>query len=85
LDVKFPKNSPNSPSKILALGDWSKSKRGQETLEQLSKNVKDSDALVFLGDMAYDLDNQHGQVGNEFLKFIKEVTSTVPFQVILMF
>ncbi len=45
------------------------------------KRIHSHDAVVFLGDQGYDLHNQQGKVGNDFLRFAKPVTSAIPFQV----
>jgi hypothetical protein len=39
------------------------------------------DALVFLGDQGYDMYQEDGKVGNEFLNFAKRITSNIPYQV----
>jgi len=81
LDIQFPKVTQNNVCKVIAFGDWCKSDNGGNTLKRLAEYAKDTDAVVFLGDMAYDLDTKDGEVGNDFLKFAQGVTSAIPFQV----
>jgi len=38
-----------------------------------------------LGDQAYDFQKEEGSVGNDYMKFIKSITSKVPFQVKIIF
>lgn len=81
-NIQFPKTRSNNISKLIVFGDWSKSIKGIETLNILKKKIQDNDVLLFLGDIAYDLNYLLGKVGNEFLSFAKEITSVIPFQVI---
>jgi len=39
------------------------------------------DAILFLGDQAYNFQDQEGRQGDGYLEFIKSVTSKIPFQV----
>ena len=45
------------------------------------KYLKNStyDAIVQLGDLGYDLNDDGGKVGNDFMTFISQVTSRIPF------
>jgi len=47
----------------------------------LQKYISDSDALLFLGDMSYDLSKENGEKGNDFFEFAMNVTSSIPFQI----
>lgn len=42
--------------------------------------INSTDSIAFLGDLAYDLNDENGQRGNNFLKFINNVTLNIPFQ-----
>ena len=79
--VQFPKKTDNNSSKIISFGDWSKAPSGETTYKSLLLNKKDTDAIVFLGDMSYDLYRDNGEVENTFLNWTQELTSSVPFQV----
>jgi hypothetical protein len=39
------------------------------------------DAIVMLGDQGYDMYEEEGKVGNDFMAFSKEITSKIPYQV----
>lgn len=77
--IKFPKSK--EATNILTFGDWSKTKAGENTKNFIKERLNKYDALVFLGDQGYDLHNHAGKVGNEYLEFVKPITSEVPFQV----
>jgi hypothetical protein len=77
--IQFPKHKPGE-TKILSVGDWDK-KNGQFTYDLLNKKIPYSDAIVFLGDMAYDINDFNGRIGNDFLKWAINITSSIPFQV----
>ena len=49
----------------------------------MEKTMKDTDALVLLGDQAYNFDKKQGKVGNDFMNFIKPITSSLPYQVFI--
>jgi hypothetical protein len=80
--ITFPKNS-KSLTKIATFGDWSRCEDGIEAYNFLSKNIlaKNYDALVTLGDYAYNLTTENGEVGNDFLQWISPITSYLPFMV----
>ena len=54
LDIQFPKVTQNNVCKVIAFGDWCKSDNGGNTLKRLAEYAKDTDAVVFLGDIAYE-------------------------------
>ena len=51
------------------------------TKELLTEYAPKIDAIVLLGDQAYDMNDEEGKVGNDFLTFAKSITSNVPYQV----
>lgn len=65
---------------VLAFGDWGECELGKSSLDLIRKYKNKTDAIIFLGDLAYDLNDENGQRGNNFMKFIANVTSTTPFQ-----
>lgn len=78
----FPKSPATSQStKLAVFGDWSKDDSGDLTYNYLVRNMdaKQYDSIVFLGDIAYDLESKSGDTGNDFLEFIKPITSNIPF------
>jgi len=81
-DIQFPKTTADNHSKIITFGDWSKTDKGIETYKLLMKNIVDTDAIVFVGDISYDLYKKNGEVGNDFLNFTQPFTSAIPFQMV---
>lgn len=78
--ILFPKSE--SITKIAAFGDWSICEDGKKTHKFLSDNYINYDALVMLGDLAYNLFTDAGKVGNDFLEFIAPITKKLPFQTV---
>jgi hypothetical protein len=76
--VQYPKSS--EVTNLLTFGDWGISKEGNFTKQYLNKNIQNYDAVLFLGDLAYDLDTNNGEVGNTFLTYAMPITSQIPFQ-----
>jgi hypothetical protein len=72
---KFPKGN-----KIVTFGDWSVTDDALITVNYLK--TKDYNAMLNLGDLAYDLHYKNGEVGNTFMEFIKPVTTNMPFMLI---
>ena len=54
---------------------------GDLSLHHLKKESKKIDAILFLGDIAYNLNFYKGRKGNDFLEFMRPVSSRVPFMV----
>jgi len=65
---------------ILAFGDWGECELGHESLNLMNNFINKTDSIIFLGDLAYDLNDENGQRGNNFMKFISNITVNVPFQ-----
>jgi len=82
-NIQFPKN-PNITN-VISFGDWSKTADGTFTKQYLESKLSSFDAIVFLGDQGYDMYQQEGKVGNEFLLFAKTITSSIPYQVLFKF
>lgn len=77
-EVEFPKEK--STTNILAFGDWGQCELGQESLNLMNNYINKTDSIIFLGDLAYDLNDENGQRGNNFMKFISNITWNVPLQ-----
>jgi hypothetical protein len=73
--MKFPKESESTT--IAAIGDWSECEEGKKSLDYLQNKTDKFDAVLLLGDMAYDLEN----TGNNFMTFIKPLTQKTPFMI----
>ncbi len=77
--IQFPKQS--NYTNIITYGDWSKCVDGTYNKNYIESKINTTDAIVYLGDQAYDMNEDDGQVGNDYLYFAKSVTSSIPFQV----
>ena len=66
---------------IIVLADWGGGSQGQYTKKTLQNQVKLNkfDAILHLGDLAYDLDSFDGLVGDSWLRMIEPLTSTLPY------
>lgn len=40
------------------------------------------DAILHVGDFAYDMHNQNGQVGDEFMRQVETIAAYVPYMVV---
>ena len=69
------------PTDIIILADWGGGSQGQYTKKTLQNQVKLNkfDAILHLGDLAYDLDSFDGLVGDSWLRMIEPLTSTLPY------
>jgi hypothetical protein len=80
----FPKNIDKNVTKLMAFGDWSICEYGNYSKAFIEKNLNTTDAVVYLGDLAYDLDTDNGEKGNTFLEYARNVSSKVPFMVLYL-
>ena len=64
-DIQFPRNKDST--NILSFGDLSNTSDVEYTRKFLEEKISGSDSLVFLGDQGYDLFEENGEVGNDFL------------------
>lgn len=62
-------------------GDMGTSKNGQATVPFLVKDAQVNviTAVLHIGDMAYDLDSDHGKVGDTFMSLIEPLAATTPY------
>lgn len=77
-DIMLPMTK--STTKVVAFGDWSISPEGEKTKQYVSSQSYDS--VLQLGDLAYDLHTENGDVGNKFMTWSTSVTQKMPFMVI---
>jgi alkaline phosphatase D len=77
-DIIFPHNKLQT--KVVAFGDWSISPEGDRTKEYVSQHSYD--AVIQLGDLAYDLHFENGDVGNRFMTWSTPVTEKMPFMAV---
>jgi hypothetical protein len=73
----------DSPVTLLVLGDLGAGPVGQDTrtLMGVEADVGQIDAVVHLGDIAYDLEGDFGRVGDDFLKKVQRIASRFPYMV----
>ena len=70
---------------FLVYGDWDISDDGQQTLGYLlntaTQNFSTLDAVLHIGDIAYDLESKGGSRGDEFMEAIQPITAVTPYMV----
>ena len=66
-----------SQVEFIVLGDWGTKANGQYTRHILSQQAKirNFDAVLHVGDMAYDLHDDEGKIGNTWLNMIEPVAA----------
>jgi len=79
----LPTSKPNedSPLQIAVVGDFGIHDTTAQTLPALQNEAfkKTIDAVLHIGDIAYDLDLKRGEVGDEFMEAIEPIASSVPY------
>uniref|UniRef100_A0A0N4ZK86 Purple acid phosphatase n=1 Tax=Parastrongyloides trichosuri TaxID=131310 RepID=A0A0N4ZK86_PARTI len=77
----FPSGS-NFSFNLCAFGDMDTEKN--YTLNSLIKSVKNNECniIIHVGDIAYDLHNNNGMVGDQFMREIESVAAYVPYMVV---
>jgi hypothetical protein len=78
-DFKFPKEK--NETNLLSFGDWSQGELGSLSKNYMKSFINKIDSILYLGDLAYNLEDDSGERGNSFLTFIKDISSLAPFQV----
>lgn len=79
---------PNSlslkPTKMLVVGDWGAQIWGLHTKIMLESHTKAEqiDFILHIGDIAYNLDFDDGQTGDDFFTMIEPLSSELPYMVI---
>lgn len=75
--------APYDTSKVelIVLGDWGTGELGQYTKHLLGQEskVRDFDAVLHVGDFAYDLDDNNGKVGDTWLRLVEEVAANYAY------
>ena len=70
-----------SPTEFIVLGDWGTGFNGQYTkhlLAQQSK-VRNFDAVLHVGDMAYNLNDLEGVIGDRWLNMVQDVAANFAY------
>ena len=68
---------------MAAFGDWGVGPRGHTTLNLLKAQFsnKEYQAIFHFGDIAYNLQNDDGKLGDDFLSEIESITKEIPYMV----
>ena len=76
-------NTTDSP-RLALFGDWGLGSRGRHTLELLELQAKegDLDGVLICGDLAYNMEDLDGVIGDKFFDEIQPVTAVLPTMVI---
>lgn len=66
---------------IIVLGDWGTGPNGQYTRHIINQEAKfrDFDAVLHVGDMAYDLDDNNGKVGDQWLRIVQPISANYAY------
>ena len=64
-------------------GDLGTGAIGADTVKMLKEKsiIGDHDAIFHIGDIAYDMDFEHGVVGNTFMNEIQSIGASFPYMV----
>lgn len=74
----------SKPTKMIVVGDWGAHIWGIYTKNMLETHIKteEIDWLVHLGDIAYNMEFDNGQIGDDFLTMIEPISAEIPYMVI---
>lgn len=66
---------------LIVLGDWGTGDLGKYTLNLLGEEAKlrDFDAVLHIGDIAYDLNDQEGEIGNIWLNMVEHIAGNYAY------
>lgn len=78
----LPANDPSSVPKIAIYGDLGNENGQSIPWLQSEVNKNNIDVIYHIGDIAYDLNDRSGKVGDEFMRRIEPIASQVPYQVV---
>lgn len=78
---RTPDNSDFRPTDMIVVADWGGGSEGQYTRDLLLKQMKlrRFDAILHAGDMAYDLDELDGLVGDSWLNMVEPISARLPY------
>jgi hypothetical protein len=71
-------------TKLLVFGDWGTGPIGEDTGYLITRHAEKMmfDAVLFLGDLGYDLEDFNGRIGDIFGRISQPLTSSYPFMTI---
>lgn len=69
------------PAEFIVLGDWGTGPNGQYSVELLKRESKlrDFNAVLHIGDFAYDLNDDEGRVGDRWLNQIQTISANYAY------
>lgn len=77
-------HSKQTPVSLIVLGDLGTGSfsKGTKDLLYMEADIRTYDAVIHLGDLAYDLDDNFGEVGDDFLRMIEPVAAKLPYMTV---
>lgn len=68
---------------MIIFGDWGTGPVGQYTknLLEIEMMTRDFAGILHMGDIAYDLEDEDGEIGNQYLRMIEPVAASFPYMV----
>ena len=77
----LPTTDDPSPVTFALVGDWGIHDNSATTLPALENELKSNsiDAVIHVGDIAYDMDLIRGKVGDDFMEAIEPIASAIPY------
>lgn len=70
-----------SKVELVVLGDWGTGPNGQYTRHLISQHgkIRNFDAVLHIGDFAYDLHDENGAVGDEWLRIVEPISANYAY------
>lgn len=80
-DYEAPYQDLNNPVSIVLVGDLGADSNAQPTIDLLNEQavLRNFDAIVHLGDFAYELDDNWGETGDIFFRMLEPLVSNYPY------
>ena len=77
----MPRNDPDWSPRFAVFGDFGNT--NAQSLSRIQKETHEGhfDAILHVGDIAYDLDADNARVGDEFMRQIESVAAYIPYMV----
>jgi hypothetical protein len=82
-DYSPPYDDPNTPTSVVIFGDWGMGPWGWHTLDLLGHEAEQHnfDAILHIGDIAYDLNTLNGLIGDMYLRMVQPIVAQFPYMV----
>lgn len=80
-DYEEPFDDATNPATIILIGDLGADSYAEPTIELLNEQaaLRNFDAIVHLGDFAYELSDNWGEIGDTFFRMIEPLISNCPY------